>query len=161
MLLQGEEVVDSAMIMHSARPVRKKRGTHREGTALTHECCTAPHRQVGTCTHTYIHTYIHACMHAYIHTYIHVRYSLWPAFSNGLRYHDSAFEQRLLCVLNHGFTTPKSLHVSHDAHFTAKSGCAQTCLFSIWCVQEQVQLPCSDTTVPHASSAKKRLLQDE
>ena len=31
-------------------PSGKKRGTHRERTAVTHECCTAPHRQVGTCT---------------------------------------------------------------------------------------------------------------
>ena len=70
------EVVDSSVIMHSACPVRKKqRGTPRERAALTHECCTAPLRQVGTSTRTYMHTYIHADIHANIHTcehtYIH------------------------------------------------------------------------------------------
>ena len=52
--------------MHSARSVRKKRRTRRERTALTHEHCTAPHRQVGTCTHT-IHAYMHTCIRAYMH----------------------------------------------------------------------------------------------
>ena len=32
--------------------------------------------------------------------------------------------------------TPKNGHVSHEAHVTAKSCCAPTCLFSIWCVQK-------------------------
>ena len=71
MITQGEEVVDSSVIMHSACLSRKKRRTHRERTALTHECCTAPHRQVGTCTHTCIRVHIHANIHAYIHANIH------------------------------------------------------------------------------------------
>ena len=67
----GEEVVDSSVIMHSACPVRKKRGPHRERAALTHECCTAPHRQVGTCTPTYRHTDIQTHRHADMQTHRH------------------------------------------------------------------------------------------
>ena len=49
-------------------------------------------------------------------------------------------------------TTPQNGHASHDAHVIAKSCCAPTCLFSMWCVQKQVQLPSSvDATIPCAS----------
>ena len=58
----------------------------------------------------------------------------------------------LLCVLNYTMDCAiKTVDSNHDfschAHVIAKSCCAPTCLFSIWCVQTQVQLPSSvDTT---------------
>ena len=51
-----------------------------------------------------------------------------------------------------GSITPKKGHVSHDAHVIAKSWCAPTCFFSVWCVQTQAYLPSSvNTTIPRAS----------
>ena len=55
------------------------------------------------------------------------------------------------------FTTPKNGHVSHFTLVTVTpwSCCASTCIFSVWCVQMQVQLPSSvDTAISCVSQCE-------
>ena len=69
-----------------------------------------------------------------------VRSSLRPELVSGMRDQDREFERRLLNVFNHGFHKTQHGHVSNYAHVFAQSFCAPTYLFSVCCVQKQVQL---------------------